>query len=185
MEDSQIVALYWERNTGAIDRTTEKYGKYCMAIARNILQSPEDAEECVNDAWLAAWNSIPPNRPASLATFLGRLTRNRAIDRLRAQQSKKRGEGAVSLPLEELSELIPAGAGPESELLFQELVQAINAFLDTLAAAERNVFLCRYWYFDSIAEIGGSLGFSESKVKSMLHRTRKKLHRILQKEGLL
>lgn len=185
MEDSQIVALYWERNTGAIDRATEKYGKYCMAIARNILQSPEDAEECVNDAWLAAWNSIPPNRLASLATFLGRLTRNRAIDRLRAQQSKKRGEGAVSLPLEELSELIPAGAGPESELLFQELVQAINAFLDTLAAAERNVFLCRYWYFDSIAEIGVSLGFSESKVKSMLHRTRKKLRHSLQKEGLL
>lgn len=185
MDDSQIVALYWARDPGAIDSTAKQYGSYCTAIARNILHNSEDAEECVNDAWLAAWNSIPPNRPANLATFLGRLTRNRAIDRLRAQQSKKRGEGAASLPLEELSELIPAGSGPESEFLFQELVQAVNAFLDTLSGTERNVFLCRYWYFDSIAEIGVSFGFSESKVKSMLHRTRKKLRRALQKEELL
>ncbi|MBO4418381.1 MAG: RNA polymerase sigma factor [Oscillospiraceae bacterium] len=185
MEDRQIVALYWERNPAAIDRTAEKYGSYCTTVARNILQNREDAEECVNDTWLCAWNSIPPNRPENLATFLGRLTRNRAIDRLRSRNSLKRGQGATPLALEELSTVIPAVAGPESELLLEELVQSVNRFLGTLSQKERDVFLCRYWYFDSVAEIGADFGFSESKVKTLLYRTRKKLRQALQKEGLL
>lgn len=185
MEDIEIIALYWARNEDAITRTAEKYGRFCGSIARNVLQNPEDAEECVNDTWLSAWNSIPPRQPENLAAFLARLTRNRAIDRWRAQRSEKRGGGSVALALEELSEVLPGGEEPARRLEQQELIRSLNRFLATLPETERNVFLCRYWYLDGIAAISASFGFSGSKVKSMLHRTRKKLRQALQKEGLL
>lgn len=185
MEDGTIIALYWARNAEAIDRTAEKYGSYCAAIARNILQNEEDAEECVNDTWLSAWNSIPPKRPGNLATYLGKLTRSRAIDRWRAQNSKKRGGGTVPLALEELAELIPGRSSPERAVLQEELVQAINRFLAGLPKEARMIFMLRYWFFTDIEEISARFGFSYSKVKSILHRTRSKLRLFLQKEDLL
>lgn len=185
MEDRQIIDLYFARDEAAIARTAEKYGGYCGAIARNILNNEQDTEECLNDAWLGAWNSIPPKRPENLATYLGRLTRTRAIDRWRAVRTEKRGGGSVTLALEELAEVLPSEENPEAELLQKELAQAINGFLVGLSVTERNVFLCRYWYFDDLAAISASFGFSRSKTKSMLHRIRKKLRAYLQKEGLL
>ncbi len=185
MEDKQIISLYWERNQDAITQTAEKYGNYCTAIARNILQNEEDAEECVNEVWLGAWNSIPPNRPEHLPGFLGKLTRYKAIDRLRAQNRKKRGGNAITVVLDEIAELTPSGDGPEQEILNQELVEAINRFLASLPAVERNVFIVRYWYLEDLAGIGKRFGFSYGKVHSMLHRTRNKLRQYLQEEDLL
>ena len=185
MEDRQILDLYWARDEAAIARTAEKYGGYCGSIARNVLHSEQDAEECVNDAWLGAWNSIPPKRPENLAAYLGRLTRSKAIDRWRALHREKRGGDSVSLAVEELEEVLPAADDPERSVLQKELAQTVNRFLADLPVTERSVFLCRYWYFDDLAAISASFGFSRSKTKSMLHRIRKKLQSYLQKEGLL
>ena len=185
MDDKQIIELYWERNTLAIDRTMEKYGNYCSAIARNILGSEEDAEECVNDTWLGAWNSIPPKRPEHLPSFLGKLTRYKAIDCLRAQHREKRGGGKVEIALDEIAEIVPADFSLEQNILDQELVQAINRFLAGLPKEARMIFMLRYWFFADIEEISARFGFSYSKVKSILHRTRSKLRLFLQKEDLL
>ncbi len=185
MEDKAIVALYFQRNTDAIRQSAERYGNYCKAIARNILQNEQDEEECVNDALLSAWNSIPPNRPENLGAYLGKLTRGKAIDRWRSLRREKRGGSSVTLALEEIAEVIPAGGGPEQELFRKELTRAIHRFLDSLGETERNVFLCRYWYFEEIGGICASFNFSRSKVESMLHRTREKLKRFLQKEELI
>ncbi len=185
MDDQNIMDLYWERNAAAIDRTAEQYGSYCTAIARNILQNEEDAEECVNDTWLGAWNSIPPKRPENLGAYLGKLTRSKAIDRWRARHREKRGGWTVTLALEEIAEVIPSNASLEGELLKQELIQTINRFLDTLPETERNVFLCRYWYFEEITDVCERFGFSRNKTNLMLHRTRNKLRKFLKQEDLL
>lgn len=185
MEDETIIDLYWERNPLAIDRTSEKYGNYCSTIARNILRNEEDSEECVNDTWLGAWNSIPPKRPKNLATFLGKITRSKAIDRWRTEHREKRGGGTVLLALDEIAEIIPAGSNPEQSILERELIQALNRFLAGLPKEARIVFMLRYWFFADIEEIAARLGFSRSKVKSMHHRTRSKLRLFLQKEDLL
>lgn len=185
MEDRQILDLYWARDEAAITQTSQKYGAYCGSIARNILQNEEDAEECLSDAWLSAWNTIPPKRPENLAAYLGKLTRGKAIDRWRAIRREKRGGDSVTLALEELADILCARDNPEDSLLHRELAESINRFLGELPTVERSVFLCRYWYFDGIPEIGQSFGFSRSKTKSMLHRIRKKLQQFLQKEGLL
>ena len=185
MEDKKIVALYFQRDTDAIEQSAERYGGYCRAIARNILQNGQDEEECVNDTLLSAWNSIPPNRPENLGAYLGKLTRSKAIDRWRALRREKRGGAAVTVALEEIAEVIPAGDEPEQALLRSELISAINRFLGSLSEAERTVFLCRYWYFEEINGICSRLGYSRSKVDSMLHRTRKKLKAFLLKEELI
>ena len=166
-------------------KTAERYGNYCAAVARNILADDRDAEECVNDTWLAAWNSMPVNRPARLAPYLGKITRNLALDRWAERRALKRGGGAVTLALEELDECIPAGGGVEEEILRRELADAVRRFVHALGQTERNVFLLRYWYVCPVAEIAGRFGFSESKVKSMLLRTRKKLRAFLEKEALV
>jgi RNA polymerase sigma-70 factor (ECF subfamily) len=185
MDDNEIVDLFWARDEAAIVQAERKYGGYCGSIARNILHSEEDAEECLSDVWLAAWNSIPPNRPRNLPAFLAKIVRGKAIDRWRAEHAGMRRGDRVETTLEELTDWADSSGGPEEELMSRELERGINAFLGGLPAEERNVFLCRYWYFDDIAWISRSFGFSKSKVKSMLHRTRKKLRLHLQKEGFL
>ncbi len=185
MEDKKIVALYWARSEAAIAETSAKYGSYCYTIAHNILSDPEDARECVNDAFLGAWNSIPPHCPSVLSAFLGKLTRRIAIDKVRSRNAKKRGQGELALALEELSECIPSGQNVEQEVERKELVRALNAFVHSLPLRERRVFLYRYWYLDSIASISRRFGFSQSKVKMMLHRTRRKLLSFLEKEDIL
>ena len=185
MEDSKIIDLYWARKEQALSETDAKYGSYCRTIAHNILHNHEDTEECVSDTWLHAWNAMPPQRPGVLSAFLGRITRNLSFDRCKYQQAEKRGGGALPLALDELGECIPARSGVEHELEHRELAAAIDAFLRALPEKECNLFLRRYWCVDTIEDIANSFGFSQSKVKSMLLRTRKKLRRELEQEGLL
>ena len=185
MDDEKIVELYWNRSETAITETAGKYGRYCYSIAYNILTNREDAEESVSDTYLAAWNAIPPRRPSILGTFLGKITRHLAIDRWRARNRLKRGGGEMILALEELEDCVESGETVEQALERKEMAALFNRFLETLPETERRVFLCRYWYLDSIADIAGYFGFSSSKVTSMLHRIRGKLRRELEKEGLL
>lgn len=185
MDDHQIVELYWNRSEQAISQTDQKYGRYCYGIAYNILANQEDAEESVNDTYMAAWDAIPPRRPSVLATFLGKITRHISIDRWRSRSAYKRGGGQITVALEELEECIPSGQTVEQEYGKKELLAAYNRFIEKLPATERSVFLRRYWYLDSIGDIALQYGFSESKVKSMLHRTRQKLRSCLAQEGLL
>ena len=177
-----IVALYWARDEKAIAETAAKYGAYCHAIAWQILQSREDAEESVNDTWVGAWGSMPPHRPELLSAFLGKITRRVSLKRRRGKGAEKRGGGQPELALDELAECV--GATNDEALEEMELARLIDAFLDALPDTEQRVFVCRYWYLDSIADIAERFGFSESKVKSMLHRTRGRLRACLEKEGV-
>lgn len=185
MDDQKIVDLYWNRSESAITETDRKYGKYCHSIAYNILANNEDAEESVNDTYMEAWKSMPPRRPSILATYLGKITRHISIDCWRSRNRYKRGGGEIVLALEELEDCAAVAQTIEKVLERKELARLINIFLETLPETERRIFLCRYWYLDSIADISGYFGFTASKVTSMLHRTRKKLHTVLEKEGLL
>lgn len=185
MDDKQIVDLYWKRSESAISETAAKYGGYCYSIAYNVLSNTEDAEESVNDTYLAAWNRLPPHRPAVLSTFLGKITRYISISRWRSRAAYKRGGGEMVMALEELGECVADTLDVETSYAHKETVKAFNRFLDSLPETDRNIFLRRYWCLDSIADIARSFGFSQSKVASMLHRTRQKLRRNLEKEGLL
>ena len=185
MDDKQIVDLYFARKEQAIRETAKKYGKYCFAIARNILQNSSDAEETVNDTYMGAWNSIPPHRPAMLSTYLGKITRRLALKRWTANRTQKRGGSEIALALEELAGCIPSDFDVESRINEDELTQILNDFVRNLPNPESHIFLCRYWYLDSIEAIARRFDFSQSKVKSMLSRTRKKLYAHLQKEGYL
>lgn len=184
MEDERIVALYWARDDRAIGESQQKYGAYCLSIARRILRAEQDAEESVNDTWLGAWNAMPPHRPTVLATFLGKLTRRIALKRWEAGHAQKRFGDQTALALEELGECVDGSDTVEDELEAAELAAVINDFVMALPELERRVFLCRYWYLDSVAEIAIRFGFSASKVKSMLHRTRKRLRAKLEQEGM-
>lgn len=184
MEDEGIIALFFKRYEQAIEETDKKYGGYCYSIAYNILENREDSEESVSDTYLAAWNTIPPRRPNLLNAFLGKLTRHISIDRWRKRTAKKRGGGEIILALEELENCVDTH-NVESELAKRELTRVLNAFLSSLSEIERNVFLCRYWYLDSIQTISEVSGFSQSKVTSMLHRLRGKLRKKLSEEGCL
>lgn len=185
MDDSEIIELYFQRSEEAVTQTALKYGKYCCKIAYHILSSREDSEECVNDTYLAAWNTMPPRRPNILSAFLGKLTRYISLDRWKKRSAQKRGGGQVALSLEELEECISGGDDPEKEVDRKELLRYLNRFLDALPETQRRVFVCRYWYLESIPEIAARFGFSESKVTAMLHRLREKLRTRLQLEGLL
>lgn len=184
MEDSRILALYFARSEAAIQETDRKYGSYCYKIAYNILTNREDSEESVNDTYLSAWNSIPPRKPAKLSTYLGRLTRNISIDRWRGTNAKKRGGGEIILALDELNECVSGQPSAEEAMIQKEVLASLNRFLASLSEEERAVFLCRYWYVNSMEEIARKTGFSIGKIKSMLHRTRKRLSAILQEEDL-
>ena len=175
MDDGQIVALYWARDERALTESAAKYGAYCRAIAGRIVRSPEDAEECVNDTWTGAWNSIPPHRPERLSTYLGKLTRRISLNRLRAQSAEKRGGGEVPLALDELNEAVPDRGSVEEHLEAETLAGLIDAFLERLPTRERRVFVLRYYHLLPIRAICEQLGFSKSRTESMLFRTRKKL----------
>ena len=183
MEDSEIIALYWQRDQAAIQETQRNYGRYLSKIAYGILSNREDGEEVVNDACLKAWGSIPPNRPDSLSAYLGKITRRLAIDVLRTRGREKRMASAYAVSLSELEECVPGGGGVEEHLDLSLLAQAINAYLRTLAPQARNVFVGRYFYMDSLKEVAAYYGMSESKVKSLLYRTRLGLKAYLTQEG--
>ena len=184
MDDRRIVMLFLERNEQGLREAKNTYGSYCRSIAYGVLRDWQDAEECENDTYLVAWNVIPPQQPTFLAAFLGRITRNLSLKKLRTDTTAKRGGNAAILSLEELSDCIPAGKSFEEEIQAKELADTINNFLRNLPEPERKAFIFRYWYCDTISEIAGRFGFTQSKVKMMLLRTRVKLREYLIKEGI-
>lgn len=183
MEDDRIVALYFSRDERAISETAKKYGTYCHYIASNILTSDEDAEECVNDTYLAAWESIPPARPQLLRTFLGKLTRNISINRYHKENAKKR-KAPVTLVLDEVAECIPDPDSATSVLDEIALADVLNAFLSTLSQTARIAFVKRFFYCESIRDIARDLDLAEVNVKVLLHRTRKKCKTYLLEKGV-
>lgn len=184
MDDRQIVALYWERSEKAISETSKKYGKYCSYIAYNILHNYEDSEECVNDTYMRAWDAMPPQRPNRLSAFLGKITRNLSLNRLEKYTAQKRGAGQAALALEELEECIPAFGHVEQIVDDIVLAEIINSFLAALTPETRKFFVRRYWYLSPVREIARDYAVSESKVKMILMRTRNKLKKVLEKEGI-
>lgn len=184
MTDTQIVEMYWDRNEQAVTATSEKYGTYCYTVAYGILHNEEDSKESVNDTYMSAWNSMPPHKPSILKTFLGKITRRLSIDRWRRKNAEKRG-GEIAEVLDELSECVAPNGDPIAETEKAMLDKTINTFVRKLKDTEQGVFLCRYWYAKSVKEIAKLFGFSESKVKVMLMRTRNKLKARLETEGLL
>lgn len=183
MTDSEIVALYWERNENAITLTKEKYGRFCTRIAINILGTPEDAGECVNDTYLKAWQSMPPHKPEILSAFLAKITRALSISRLRRITALKRSS-KVSVSFDELNDCLPAKGEVYEKMEAEELKVIIEAFLNSQKDMVRNIFICRYFYGDSIADISLRFHCTQSKVKTTLHRTRVKLKEYLIKEGV-
>lgn len=184
MEDSTIIDLYWARDEIAISETQKKYERYLYKIAYNVLSNNEDSNESVNDTYLHAWNSMPPHRPSVLSAFLGKITRRLAIDMLRKRTADKRGGGEYEVSLQELSESgFEIGAEMENESEYEDLGKLISSFLRTVSEDARNIFISRYFHFDSLNDICDRYGFSESKVKSILFRTRNGLKKYLEKEG--
>lgn len=184
MKDNEIIELYWIRDEDAITATADTYGNYCYSIAYNILCNNEDAEECVNDTWLNAWKSIPPQRPNRLSTYLGKITRNLSLDRYKLLTAQKRGKGQIELALSELEECVPSQTDMDQIADEMVLVSAIEAFLCAIPRTERNIFVGRYWYLYPIRDLASAYHMSESKVVSMLHRMRTKLKLHLEKEGV-
>ena len=182
MKDEVLVRRFLERDELALAEARTRYGAYCLAVARNICPEPGDAEECLNDALLATWNSIPPQEPEDLKTYLGKLTRERAIDRWREARAKKRTPPDGLVSLDELEDMIGENAVEEA-VEYAELSRAISAFLYTVREAERNVFIRRYWYGDSVESICARTGYKKSRVLMMLKRTRDRLADRLRKEG--
>ena len=184
MEDKRIIEMYWQRDEQALTLTRRQYGAYCHAIAWQILHSREDAEECENDTYLRAWNAMPPDRPQGLRPYLGAITRRLSLDRWRERRSQKRGGGEVALSLEELGECVAHPDTVPEAVEAAQLSAILSDFLHSLPAEEGDVFLRRYWYFDSVAQIAKRFSYSESKVKMTLSRTRDKLRAVLEKEGI-
>ena len=182
MDDNSIIQLYWDRNDQAIQATSDKYGHYCKTIARNILGSEEDAEECVNDTYLSAWNQLPPDRPEKLMPYLGRIARCLALNRYDYLTARKRS-AEFTLQLSELEDCLPASGSVERQYESAELAAAISAFLRGLEEEPRNLFIRQYWYSDSIRQLAARYGMGESKVKSQLFRIRGRLREYLNKEG--
>ena len=183
MEDGKILESFLQRNEDAISAVREKYGRYCAAVATNILESPEDVEEVLSDTWMRAWNSIPPNHPENLKLYLARIARNLSYDRFRMGKRSKRGGGEMMLALEELSACLSSGEQPEDKLEAEELQREVNRFLKTVKRRDREIFLLRYFYVESYEKIGERYGIRPELVRTVLSRTRRKLKDHLKKEG--
>ena len=179
MEDWMIVRLLFQRSEEAVAELDRKYGKICAATAYNILKNKEDAEECVNDAFLAVWNTVPPRKPESLLAYVCRIVRNLSLKKYHYNMAEKRNQQYHVL-LEEIGECLESGRNVEEEMLARELAGELNAFLGTLKKKERAVFILRYWYCFSVAEIADKTGMKVSAVRVSLHRTRKKMSRYLE-----
>lgn len=181
MNDTQIIELYFSREEQAIAESQLKYGRYCTAIANNILFSKEDSEECVNDTWLQAWNTMPPKKPNRLSLFFGTITRNLAINLYRKRSADKRGGTGIDLCLDELEECVGKGDSFGDSL---ELKDALDRFMETLKPKPKKIFLVRYWYMLSVKDTARVCGVSEGAAKMSLKRTRLELKEFLEKEGI-
>ncbi len=182
MDDNGIIDLFWKRSEQAIRETEIKYGKLCVHLAKNILLNVEDAEECVNDTYLGAWNAMPPARPSVLCAFIMRITRNFALKKIEYNTAQKRNP-EVEVSLTELDDCISGIENVEHQYEAKVLAEHISDFLRVQDFESRNVFIRRYWFYDSICDIAARFSMSESKVKSLLFRTRNKLKTHLVKEG--
>lgn len=182
MEDNEIIELYWERSEQAIMETKNKYERLCIKISINILHSKEEAEECVNDTYLGVWKAIPTARPVYFSAFLCKIVRNLSIKRLDFNHTQKRSSNAISI-FEELENVLAKNINLSERLEQEELVNTINEFLKKLPIDKRNIFIRRYFFFDTIAEISGMFGYSKSKVKSILSRDGKDLCCFLLERG--
>ena len=185
MQDDQIIDLYWSRDEQAITESQRSYGSYCHSIAFHILYDRDDADECVNDTWLRAWNAMPPSRPSRLALFLGTITRNLSLDRWKGKRAMKRGSGEMMLALDELAECVPDNNSTEDAVETAELERLLNEFLHTLPERDCNVFLRRYWYVEEYNDIAKRYDMKLNTVKTSLFRTRRRLKTFLEKEGIM
>ena len=185
MEDDEIIELYFERNERAVEETEKKYGHYCFSLAKRILESKEDSEECVNDTWLKVWNSIPPIKPGNFRMYLAKIIRNLSFNKYNANVAKKRGGGELPLVLEELAESIADTADVEKVYEGKELGVCISKYVSTLPQRERNIFVRRYFFVNSVKEIAERYGLTENNIMVILSRTRKDLKKYLQKEGYM
>ena len=183
MEDKEIVELYRQRSETAISETAAKYGRYLGALSYGITRNVSDAEECVNDTYLNAWNSMPPHRPSILSTFLGKIVRNLSFNRYKHNTADKRGGGELPVVLEELSDLVSGKDDVEQAFDQKELTKAIDTFLDALSPEKRSIFISRYWYTNSISEIAVRHGMNDGAVSMTLNRLRLKLHNYLLERG--
>ena len=183
MEDEKIVSLYWQREEAAIRETEIKYDRYLTKIAYNILADREDSRESVNDTYLAAWNSMPPHRPAALSAYLAKLTRRISIDRFRYRSRDKRRGSDYAVSLSELGECVSGGNTTEEIVNVKLLADTIGIYLRLQSEEARNAFIGRYYFLDPIKEVAAYCGMSESKCKTLLHRTRVGLKEYLRKEG--
>ena len=183
MDDHGIIQLYWDRNDHAIRATSEKYGHYCKSIAKNILDNEEDAEECVNDTYWSAWNSMPTHWPEQLSTFLGKIARNLSFNKYKHNRAEKRGSGEITLVLDELTDCVSDRDDMEQIIDRQELAKAINTFVRSLSPKKRNIFVRRYWYADSVSKIAADCGMLQGTVSKILERTRRQLKAYLTERG--
>lgn len=184
MEDSRIIELFYARSEQAIKELSKKYGALCTHVARNILNSRQDAEECVNDAYLGVWNTIPPENPNPLRTYICRIVRNLSIMRYHSNTAKKRNS-YYDAALDELEDCITSVSSVEDEISVRELSRLLDAFLDNLDVENRVIFVRRYWYSDSVSEIAERLGVSSNNISVRLSRIRSKLKKFLEKEGYI
>ena len=184
MEDGKIIELYWARSQQAITESEQKYGSYCHTIARHILDREEDAEECVNDTWLRAWNAMPPQRPAILSAFFCKLNRNLSLDLWRRIRAANRGGSQVEVALHELEDCIPDTHRPDENLEAGETAAIISAFLRSQPEMDRALFVRRYFHLEPLDDLSSRFGLSMGQVKSRLHRMRARLKRELEREGV-
>lgn len=183
MEDTEIIGLLWQRDPDSLSELDARYHTYCFTIAFHIVKNMDDAEECVSDTWLKIWQSVPPVRPKSLKLYAGRITRNLALNRYRKEHTNKRGNGMFCVPLEELADCVDAGANVEDAITMDEINAVIQHFIANLKSTDRKIFLRRYYYADEIPSIAKRFGMTNSNVKVRLHRLRKALKKLLEKEG--
>lgn len=183
LSDEDIIALYWEREEKAINATDEKYGRYLLTIANNILNDNLDSEECLNDTYLGAWNSIPPNRPKLFRAFLSKIMRNTALDRVRQSLAIKRVPSEMTRSLEELDECIQYEPGEDEKYYVNRLSELFNSYLRTLSDRQLFIFVCRYYYSDSVVSISDMLKLSRNTVTRDLVKIRQGLKEHLEKEG--
>ena len=184
MEDCRIVDLYWARSEDAIPQTAAKYGALCRRIADRILYDNRDSEECVNDTYLRAWETMPPKRPDVLSAFLAKITRSLALDRYEKDKAKKRGGGEYPLVFDELEECIPGPDAPEKVSDSLVIRYTLNRFLSKLPESKRRIFVLRYWYLEPVGEIAKRCRVSESSVKMTLQRARAELKKMLEEGGI-
>lgn len=184
IEDQMIIKKLYERSEEAIKELSDKYGALCQGIANRILSNEQDAEECLNDALLAVWNTVPPEEPDPLSAYICRITRNISLKKYHANTAKKRNTH-YDVALDELEECLAGGSSVEDEILAKELQQSMNDFLSKLKKADRVMFVRRYWFLETVSEIAGSIGRSNNYVTVHLHRSRKKLENYLKMKGLI